>query len=167
MAIYLFRLDHRPGRDKRVTTHLFLAGRALGADKAFYSGLRDVNVEKSVSEVVKSWGGSFSVEFVDNWKRFIKNFNGIRIHLTMYGLPVQDVVKKINVKEDVLIIVGGSKVPSFIFDVSEYNVSVTSQPHSEISSLALFLRELNPNCYDLKFGGKEILPSERGKVFKN
>jgi len=50
----------------------------------------------------------------------------------------------------VLIIVGSQKVPKGFFstDVSDFNVAVGNQPHSEVSSLAVFL--------DRFFGGKEL-----------
>ena len=39
---------------------------------------------------------------------------------------------------DILIIVGGSKVPGKVYKAADWNVSVTTQPHSEVSSLAIF-----------------------------
>ena len=44
--IILLRLNHRIERDKRASTHLFLAARALGVSEAFYSGEKDAKIEE-------------------------------------------------------------------------------------------------------------------------
>jgi len=49
----VLRLNHRPKRDKRVTTHLLLAARAFGAAGAIYSGEKDEKVEESLEKVMK------------------------------------------------------------------------------------------------------------------
>jgi len=152
--VYVFRLGHRPERDKRLTTHVMLAARALGVRGVYYSGERDVNVERKINDVTTRWGGPFFVEYVNDWKGFMKKWRRIGeiIHLTMYGLPIQDVISKIKSSEKKkLVVVGGPKVPREVFEVSSYNVAVTSQPHSEVSALAIFLHEL--------FEGKELTKS--------
>lgn len=150
--VYVLRLNHRPKRDKRVTTHLFLAARAFGADGAFYSGQRDGKIERSVEKVKKTWGGSFGVEYTEDWKKLAKKWQedgGEAVHLTVYGLPVQDVIEQIIASpKDKLILVGGAKVPGTVYELADWNVSVTSQPHSEVSALSVFLHEL--------FEGKEL-----------
>jgi tRNA (cytidine56-2'-O)-methyltransferase len=153
--VFILRLDHRPQRDKRVTTHLFLAARALGADGGFYTGERDEKIQRSVEKVTEAWGGDFEVSYITDWKKKItewKEKGGEVIHLTMYGLPLQQVIGHIrNLRSDLLVVVGGPKVPGSIYELADWNVSVTSQPHSEISALALFLHEL--------FEGRELFIS--------
>jgi tRNA (cytidine56-2'-O)-methyltransferase len=153
--VYVLRLNHRPNRDKRVTTHLLLAARAFGADGAFYGGRRDGKIERSIKKVIEAWGGSFEVKYVGNWKKATKEWKevgGEIIHLTMYGLPVQDIIEGIkDSPTDKLVVVGGAKVPGAIYGLADWNVSVTSQPHSEISALSVFLHML--------FGGREIAGS--------
>jgi len=168
--VYILRLGHRPKRDKRVTTHLMLAARALGAGGVFYTGERDGRVEEKVRDVTRRWGGTFEVEYVKDWRRLIsewKRGGGEVIHLTMYGLPIQNVIQ--NIREsgrDKLVIVGGAKVPGEVFKLADWNISVTNQPHSEVSALAIFLHEL--------FQGREltktfedavirVIPQARGK----
>ncbi len=118
--IWVLRLNHRSERDKRVTTHLFLAARAFGADGVFYSGERDEKVERSVEKVNKSWGGCFEVKFCHNWKQTVKEWKhggGDIIHLTMYGLPVQEVIDEIKVSlKNKFIVVGGAKVPGSAYE---------------------------------------------------
>ncbi len=168
--VYVLRLSHRQARDKRVTTHLFLAARAFGADKVMYTGQRDEKLEETIREVTRTWGGIFEVEYEKDWKKILKiwrDSDGEIIHLTIYGLPIQNVIGLIRESlKDKLIIVGGEKVPAEAFKLADWNVSVTSQPHSEISALCIFLhelfqgRELHKNFEDAEI---EIIPQAKGK----
>ena len=167
MVVYVFRLSHRIGRDKRISTHCGLVSRTFGANGIFYSGEKDESLEKSIKAAVKEWGGSFEVKYVDKWKRFIKDFKGEKIHLTMYGLPVQKTIPKIRkFRKDLLVIVGGEKVPGEVYQLADFNISVTSQPHSEVAALAIFLHEyfqgmeLTKKFNDAK---RKVIPQERGK----
>ena len=169
--VYILRLNHRPKRDKRVTTHLFLAARALGATGGFYSGEEDEKVQMSIEKVSRSWGGDFKVSYVQNWAKKItewKRMGGKVIHLTMYGLPLMQVIDQIrSLMEPLLVVVGGAKVPRRVYEMADYNVSVTSQPHSEISALALFLHELfEGEELSISFDDAKlrIVPQERGKM---
>jgi tRNA (cytidine56-2'-O)-methyltransferase len=87
---------------------------------------------------------------------------GIVVHLTAYGENIQtsDVLQRLRAtQKDVLIIVGSRKVPSEFFseETSDYNVAIGNQPHSECSSLAVFLDRL--------FEGRELLREfDRAKV---
>jgi len=168
--VYVLRLNHRPSRDKRVTTHLLLAARAFGADRAFYGGLRDRKVERSVEKVSESWGGSFEAQYVQNWSRTIsqwKENGGEVIHLTMYGLSIQDTIDRIKASpKDKLVVVGGAKVPGEVYGLADWNISVTSQPHSEVSALSIFLHELfEGKELSLSFDKAEVrvVPQARGK----
>ncbi|TAJ44724.1 tRNA (cytidine(56)-2'-O)-methyltransferase [Methanofollis fontis] len=149
--VCILRLGHRPERDQRVTTHVGLTARALGAD-GMYLAADDAGVVGSIGDVVERWGGAFFVEHRVPWKKCIRDWKekgGIVAHLTMYGLEVGEVVSDIRQRtEDLLIIVGAEKVPGDVYGMVDYNVSVTNQPHSEISSLAVFLDRL--------FEGREI-----------
>ncbi|MEM2144840.1 MAG: tRNA (cytidine(56)-2'-O)-methyltransferase [Candidatus Jordarchaeaceae archaeon] len=168
--IWILRLNHRTIRDKRVTTHLFLAARALGAKGAFYSGEKDVKIEESIRKINKSWGGDFSVIFTKEWQKTIQEWkrdNGEVIHLTMYGLPIQEVIDQIrsSVKKK-LVIVGGAKVPRDAYELADWNISVTSQPHSEVSALSIFLHEFfNGSELKISFKNaeKNIIPQPKGK----
>ena len=167
MSVTVLRLGHRPQRDKRLTTHLILAARAFGAEKVIYSGVRDRRMEEGIRSVVEEWGGDFTVEYDENWRRVVKEFKGEVVHLTMYGLPVQTTVDQLKMNQgQKIVVVGGPKVPREIYDEADWNISVTGQPHSEVSALAVFLH--------MFFGGVElnkkfekahlqIKPSEHGK----
>ena len=155
MTVTVLRLGHRPIRDKRLSTHVLLAARAFGADRAIYSGTEDPRLEESVAKIVDEWGGGFTVQHTESWRRTVKAWQGEVVHLTMYGLPAQEVVQEIRASpEPKLVVVGGPKVPREIYDLAEWNVSVTTQPHSEVSALAVFLHML--------FGGEELERSFEG-----
>ena len=88
------------------------------------------------------------------------------MHLTMYGLNLPDVIGEIKGHGKILVIVGAEKVPGEVYGLADYNVAVTGQPHSEISSLALFLDHLfSGNELRNEFPGAQIriIPSEAGK----
>ncbi|VVB59992.1 tRNA (cytidine(56)-2'-O)-methyltransferase [uncultured archaeon] len=165
----ILRLSHRRVRDARLTTHVCLTARALGADEVILSGERDENVLESVSDVAKRWGGKFKIRYEEKSRKIIEKFKGIKIHLTMYGMPVQDKISEIKEKskgKDVLIIVGGEKVPGEVYQLADYNIAVTGQPHSEVAALAVFLHEFfEGKELTKKFGGAKltVISQERGK----
>jgi len=169
MEIHILRLGHRPARDKRVTTHLMLAARAFGADGVIYTGTRDPVLEDSVRDICANWGGSFNVRFAEDWKRIVLDWGrrGKVVHLTMYGIPLQMVTPPIrDDPNDKLVVVGGAKVPGEVYGRADWNVAVTSQPHSEVSALAVFLHELfEGRELELEFDGARLRvdPQERGK----
>lgn len=166
---YILRIGHRPERDQRVTTHVGLSGRALGAS-GMYLAANDRKVAESISDVAKRFGGSYFCENNAKWKSCINNFKrdgGKVVHLTMYGLKLQDVIADIRKEGRVLVVVGAEKVPGDIYALSDYNVAVANQPHSEISALALFLDHLYEGKeLDLEFPDAEIevLPTAVGKT---
>ncbi len=143
MTVTVLRMGHRPQRDKRLSTHVLLAARAFGAEGAIYSGAMDPRLEETVAEFVEDWGGGFTVRHTESWRATVKAWRGEVVHLTMYGLPVQQVIQEIRASsKPKLVAVGGPKAPREIYDLATWNVSVTSQPHSEVSALAVFLHML-------------------------
>lgn len=153
--ITVLRLGHRKIRDARISTHVGLVARAFGADKMIYSGEKDQGLLDSLNKVSENWGGKFEANYEKNWRKVIRNFKGRKVHLTMYGLPIQDEIKKIRRNKNLLVIVGGEKVPGEVYGLVDYNVSISSQPHSEVAALAVFLHEY--------FCGKELQKSFSGK----
>lgn len=170
----MLRLGHRPGRDKRITTHVVLVARAFGARGIYIANVVDESIKKSIEKVVQRWGGKYFtlVMGVDPMK-IVKEFKkdgGCVVHLTMYGLPVDDVINSIRERcRKILVIVGAEKVERIYYELADYNISIGNQPHSEVSALALFLDRLW-NGVELKMCFKDakyyIVPSVRGKVVK-
>ncbi len=170
MNINVLRLDHRQKRDARITTHVCLTARAFGANKVILSGDEDTKLMENVRDVVKRWGGDFKVDYKKNYDNLIdewKNNGGEIVHLTMYGSQVQEMVDDIKISpKNKLIVVGGARVPTKVYKHADWNVSVTTQPHSEVSSLAVFLHMLfDGKEFDKEFeGGKmKVVPTAEGK----
>jgi tRNA (cytidine56-2'-O)-methyltransferase len=167
MNITVLRLGHRPHRDKRLSTHLVLCARALGANKVIYSGDEDPRLEEGVLDTVERWGGEFNIEYDPNWRGVVKNWTGNIVHLTMYGIPVEEAAPMISeTEEPLLVVVGGPKVPRDIYEYATWNVSVTNQPHSEVSALAIFMLLLQGDDalkHEFAGGSIRITPSERSK----
>lgn len=165
MKVKVLRLGHRYSRDRRISTHVGLVARAFGADKLLMDA-KDSQLEESISEITEEWGGEFRINFVKNWKKFLRDFDGEKIHLTMYGINVDDRITDIRASnKDKLIIIGGQKVPSELYGLADYNISIGSQPHSEVAALAVFLDRLfEGKELEREFNGrKRIIPQESGK----
>ena len=171
--VVVLRMGHRVFRDSRVTTHVCLTARALGATGVIIANSPDKGVESSVREVVKRFGGSFQVETGPEWRHVIRGWKdegGKVLHLTAYGLPLPKVIDQIQaVRADLLVVVGSEKMPGEMFKLADWNVSVTSQPMSEVGALAVFLDWYHSHMeFELDFPGSEmqIVPSKEGKIVK-
>ena len=168
MEIVVLRLGHRPERDQRVTTHVGLLSRALGARGMYLAG-EDKGIVRSIERVVQQWGGDFFIEDQVKWRRCIdgwKQAGGLVVHLTMYGMPVREYETEIKSHDKILVIVGAEKVPGEVYGLADYNISVTGQPHSEIASLSVFLdRIFGGEELDMEFPGAKIrvVPCRQGK----
>lgn len=163
MEVYVLRLGHRIGRDQRISTHVALTARALGA-KGIYFTRYDKNLFESVKKVVQTWGGNFFIETVD-WKKLLQSFDGLKVHLTMYGIPLPDKVDEIKKAKKLLVVVGAEKVPREVYELCDLNISIGNQPHSEVSALAVFLDRVIGVTFTLSFEDAKlkIVPCERGK----
>jgi tRNA (cytidine56-2'-O)-methyltransferase len=172
--ILVLRWGHRPIRDARLTTHVALAARALGADGIIISDIEDPKIEETTMKISRNWGGRFSFEMGTKWQTVLKEWKtkgDIVVHLTAYGENIQtsNVLERIRkTRKNVMLIVGSQKVPREFYteQVSDYNVAIGNQPHSECASLAVFLdryfqgKELARNFEDAKV---KIVPQRRGK----
>lgn len=175
--IVILRWGHRVARDVRLTTHVALTARALCASGFILADTTDSHIEETVTKITKAWGGDFHFEMGTSWKRAVRDWKaqgGQIVHLTAYGENIQtsDVMARIKAtRKDTMLLVGSQKVPGEFYseEVSDFNVAVGNQPHSECSALAIFL--------DRYFEGKElgqpfekariaIVPKERGKEIK-
>ena len=168
MVIEVVRIGQRLVRDDRVTTHVALVSRAFGASKVFMTEINP-EIKETIEKVNRTWGGDFVVEFIENWKSIIKRkkVEDFKIvHLTMYGENINDAQKDLSVEEKLLVVVGAEKVPREIYELADYNVGIGSQPHSEISALAILLDRIQKGEQFKKGfpGGKrKIIPVKKGK----
>ena len=166
--VTVLRMGHRIERDKRVTTHVGLVARAFGADGMIVADVKDKGVEESIRKVVGKWGGPFFIRTGEPWRETVKKWRaagGLVVHLTMYGMPVDEVIQKVRGK-DVLVVVGAQKMPGEMLDIADLNVAIGHQPHSEIAALAVFLDRLffgSELKKEFKSSKIKIIPSEKGK----
>ena len=164
MNVNVLRLDHRLKRDTRITTHVCLTARAFGASKIYLAGERDNKLMENVKDTASRFGGHFEMGVINKWKAD----GGKVVHLTMYGSQAHEVAPEIREDgSDILIVVGGAKVPGKVYKAADWNVSVTTQPHSEVSSLAVFQHLLmDGKEFDLEFENPvlEVVPTANGKT---
>lgn len=163
--IVVLRLGHRFSRDKRTSTHIALVSRAFGADELVFDE-EDREINESIQKVCSEWGGEFRISHVKDWRKYVEEFSGEVIHLTMYGINVNDKIDEIRKSgEDKLIIIGGQKVPSEVYGLATYNIAIGNQPHSEVAALAVFLDRLfeGRELERVFEGRKRIIPQPHGK----
>jgi len=170
MRLVVLRIGHRIPRDSRVTTHVCLTARALGADGIYISDVHDQELIETVRSVSKRFGGGFQIEAGRPWRSTIgewKRGGGKVVHLTAYGLPLPRVIRAIRRSDgDKLVVVGAEKVPGELYGLADWNVAVTNQPISEVSALGIFLDWFFEHSrLETEFPHSEvkIVPSERGK----
>lgn len=167
--VAVLRVGHRPGRDERTTTHVGLTARALGADRVVLAG-DAANRCEAIADITDRFGGPFEVEATAAPTRLLDEWAGSIVHLTMYGLPIQDELRAVRETHEagtaLLVVVGAGKVPFDVYEAADWNLAVTNQPHSEIAALGVFLdrlyegRELDREWAD---PDREVVPRETGK----
>jgi tRNA (cytidine56-2'-O)-methyltransferase len=162
--VSVLRIGHRPGRDPRLTTHLGLAARALGAER-LYLHPPDEAIHDRLEKVVRDWGGAFEVVPTPDWKAVIRAHPGPVVHLTMYGLALEPLLPKLRRARHILLVVGGAKVPPELYALATHNVAIGHQPHSEVAALAVTLDRLRglPGPSPLRGARRRVVPTARGK----
>jgi tRNA (cytidine56-2'-O)-methyltransferase len=168
LVIEVVRIGQRLVRDDRVTTHVALVSRAFGAKRIY---MTEVNpeIKDTVEKINKTWGSNFEIVFIDKWKPILKKKKDEKfkiIHLSMYGENINNVEEDLRKEEDLVIVVGAEKVPREIYELADYNVGVGSQPHSEISALAILLDRIQKGKqFEMEFPGakRKIIPTKNGK----
>lgn len=170
----VLRIGHRPERDKRITTHVALVARAFGASYFFLSDICDFSVMRSLAVVENRWGTGIKhfscglpyMKYIDGWK----SMGGKVVHLTMYGMLLDEGIEEVKkLRKPVLIVVGAEKVPPEVYEEADFNISVGNQPHSEVAALAIFLDRLyNGEELYLKYEDAKavIEPSRKEKKVK-
>ena len=171
----VLRLGHRMGRDPRITTHLALVARAMGADRFLLAGDEDEKMFENVRSVESRFGQAMALEYLDSPMGWLRTFArkdagdgqpGTVVHLTMYGIPHREAIPHIRRDRPITVVVGGAKVPPEAFSLAHHNVSVGQQPHSEVAALALFLDAWTEGAgLERTFDAPKLVihPSARGK----
>ncbi|KGK98905.1 tRNA 2'-O-methylase [Methanococcoides methylutens] len=166
--VVILRLGHRPERDKRITTHVGLTARALGAEGMLLAS-NDKGIKNAIEDVADRWGGEFYVKNDVSWKAEIEKWKeggGKVCHLSMYGINLPDATEDIKSCEKLMIVVGAEKVPTEIYDMADWNVAVGNQPHSEVAAVALTMDRIaqdEPLRQEFPDAELTIIPTEYGK----
>ncbi len=153
-----------------MSTHIGLVARQWGADKVTYAGDRDSNLLESIRSTSNQWGGETEYDLTEEWKKKIKDFEGLKIHLTMYGLPLRSEEQEIKAEaedQDVLIIVGSQKVPSWVYRNVDLNIGVGNQPHSEVAALSVFMDRIFGIKEEFENADKKVSPSNGKKIVED
>lgn len=166
--IVVLRLGHRPLRDKRITTHVGLTARALGASKMLLAS-DDAKICENISDLSRRFGGTFRVENnvcapeeIKKWKQA----GGKVCHLSMYGINLPDIVSELKKFKKIMFIVGAEKVPGEYYEISDWNVAVGNQPHSEVAALAIAIdriSESDPLNTFFECAELNVIPTKKGK----
>lgn len=175
--IVVLRWGHRIHRDSRLTTHCALTSRALCASGFILADIEDKSIEKTVKGITGHWGGNFTFEMGTSWRTVVSNWKsqgGIVVHLTAYGenLQASNAINRIKeTGKNILLLVGSQKVPGEFYspEVSDFNIAVGNQPHSECAALAIFLDrffEGKELMVDFEKAKAKIIPQEHGKKVK-
>jgi tRNA (cytidine56-2'-O)-methyltransferase len=162
--VEVLRLGHRAARDPRLTTHLALTARAWGAER-LYLHPPDTELAARLGRVNGRWGGSFEVIGVKDWRPIVREHTGHVVHLTMYGIPLTEALPAMLEQPYLLAVVGGAKVPAAMYEMSDWNVAVGHQPHSEVAALSVLLDRIRGTPGPGAWPGAThaIVPSARGK----
>ncbi len=70
--IVLLRLGHRPERDKRITTHVGLTARMLGAEGMLLAS-DDPGIMQSLEDVVRRWVVTFTLKITSTLSKKSEN----------------------------------------------------------------------------------------------
>jgi tRNA (cytidine56-2'-O)-methyltransferase len=168
LVIEVVRIGQRLVRDDRVTTHVALVSRGFGAERIYMTEINP-EIKDTIGKINNTWGGNFEVVFIEKWKPIVKKKKdeGFKVvHLSMYGESINDAQEKIREEGNLLIVVGAEKVPREIYELADYNIGVGSQPHSEISALAILLDRIQKGKqFEKEFPNakRKIIPTKNGK----
>ena len=146
---------------------LCLVARAFGASSITFAPGPKANASGLVrysSALNRKWGGRFSITFAKDWKRFIsEKKNYVKIYLTRYGIPIKKVEYTLKTYKNILIIVSMSESVKSLYKACDFNVSITNQPHTSASAIAVFLHNFyNGRELAIRFenAAYKVVPSE-------
>jgi tRNA (cytidine56-2'-O)-methyltransferase len=151
-----------------------MISRAFGASNITFFPSKgsaiEAKLKRSIKQANKKWGGNFSVYFCNNWEKFIKEKrNYLKIYLTRYGMPIIKMRYRISTYKNILLITSFSESIKAAYDAADFNISISSQPHTCGSSIAIFLhdfyqgRELAMRFENPKY---KVVPSQHGVEIK-
>ncbi len=152
---------------------LSLITRAFGAANITFSPTNPrikSRLKRHMAQMSRKWGGKFDVEFCNNWLELIKNKrNYIKIYLTRYGIPLRKMTYRINTYKNILLIATTSESTKAVYTNADFNISISSQPHTCGSSLAVFLHDFYHGrelAMHFENAESKVVPSEHKVIIK-
>jgi tRNA (cytidine56-2'-O)-methyltransferase len=147
-----------------------LVARAFGSEKIYMSDVAN-SLKQTIDYINNNWGGrsDFNIELISNWNNVVMNWKdggGKIVHLTMYGIPIDKLIKELRREKRILVVIGAAKVPRQMYELANYNIAIGNQPHSEVAALSIFLdRMYDGKQFNKDFGDAKIriIPSANGK----
>lgn len=142
-----------------------MAARAFGASNVTFVSKKNPKLIRHFKTLNRKWGGNFSVEFTNNWREHVRSKKNYKVvYLTRYGIPINKIEYSLKTYKNILVIVTVTETAKKLMDISDFNVSITSQPHAAASAVALFLhhffegRELALHFENAEY---KVVPEER------
>jgi len=121
---------------------LCVTSRALGASEITFIGKKDARLVNYINRMNSKWGGKFKVSFAKSCEEFLKTSDkAIKIYLTRYGTSFQEKSAMISTYKRIVLIVTDKEDVDYINKISDFKISITSQPHCRAASIAVFLHE--------------------------
>lgn len=117
-----------------------LASRAFGASSVIFTSRKKSKLVNYFRSISSKWGGKFEVRYEKDWERVIAEKRGYeKVYLTNSGAPIAKMMYRIRTYKNILLIATLSENMKSLEGKVDYKVSVTTQPHSSVSAIAVFL----------------------------
>ena len=156
--------------DYGLSVDLALAARAFGAQQIVFTMPRSTRLERYFRSIASKWGGAFEVLFTSDWAGFIRERRNYKsVYLTQFGLPYPKVAPIVKTYKNLIVVISTDGAKSIV-GRTDFNVSISTQPHVTISALAIFLhefysgRELAMHFENARY---KVVPSARSMKMKS
>ena len=145
---------------------IITSSRAFGASNLILTQEKDRGIIDFCRKLNSKWGGNFYIEFTKDWMSEIKSRKMYKVvYLTQFGIQINKRINVIRTYRNLILIVTKNDPNKEIMEVSDFNVSITGQPHTCSAAMSIFLhdfyqgRELALHFENAKY---KVVPQERG-----
>ncbi|MGC8496118.1 MAG: hypothetical protein ACP5MX_02845 [Candidatus Micrarchaeia archaeon] len=149
------------------SVNLAQTARAFGASEIIFVSKPDPRLKRNISLLNSKWGGSFSVGFARDYAEVVKAKQSYKIiYLTRFGTPISKTIYAIKTYKNLLVVITTKEALAEILKIADFEVSLTTQPHSGSSALAVLLhmfyegRELAMHFENAKY---KIVPGDNAE----
>ncbi len=120
---------------------LSLASRAFGASSIVFTDpkIDYKKIKRYINKINKSMGGEFEVKFNANGRSLLREKRVYKtVYLTLGGKMLKDNIRVLRNYRNLILVVS-SKDLNYLKELSDFTISITKQPHSSVSAVAVFL----------------------------